>query len=149
MDTFNSSRAKLAWDQHACVRKYTRNAPGLEAEPRAESRSPMRKNPPSICSAGFFFITSLTITYFHTGRRCITGAKSFHGPVRGRGRFRAPNKTCCLPLWQQARTLSHTDGLLSAYCVEKLGKVKLWKENLTGSTDQNRRYQAISNRLDV
>ena len=35
---------------------------------------------------GFFFITSLTITYFHTGCSTIIGAKSFHGPVRdGKG----------------------------------------------------------------
>ncbi len=45
-----------------------------------------KKNPPSISSAGFFFITSLTITYFHTGCSTIIGAKSFHGPVRdGKG----------------------------------------------------------------
>ena len=31
-------------------------------------------------------ITSLTITYFHTGCSTIIGAKSFHGPVRdGKG----------------------------------------------------------------
>ena len=36
--------------------------------------------------AGFFYITSLTITYFHTGCSTIIGAKSFHGPVRdGKG----------------------------------------------------------------
>ena len=37
-------------------------------------------------NAGFFFITSLTITYFHTGCSTIIGAESFHGPVRdGKG----------------------------------------------------------------
>ncbi len=31
-------------------------------------------------------VTSLTITYFHTGCSTIIGAKSFHGPVRdGKG----------------------------------------------------------------
>jgi hypothetical protein len=45
-----------------------------------------RKTPPSISSTGFFYITSLTITYFHTGCSTIIGAKSFHGPVRdGKG----------------------------------------------------------------
>ena len=34
-------------------------------------------------------ITSLTITYFHTGCSTIIGAKSFHGPVRdGKGWYR-------------------------------------------------------------
>ena len=38
----------------------------------------------SLC--GVFLITSLTITYFHTGCSTIIGAKSFHGPVRdGKG----------------------------------------------------------------
>jgi drug/metabolite transporter superfamily protein YnfA len=37
-------------------------------------------------SAGFFRITSLTITYFHTGCSTIIGAELFHGPVRdGKG----------------------------------------------------------------
>ncbi|MFM9437939.1 hypothetical protein ACFDR9_005042, partial [Janthinobacterium sp. CG_23.3] len=31
---------------------------------------------------GLFNITSLTITYFHTGCSTIIGAKLFHGPVR-------------------------------------------------------------------
>ena len=36
--------------------------------------------------SGVFLITSLTITYFHTGCSTIIGAKSFHGPVRdGKG----------------------------------------------------------------
>ena len=35
---------------------------------------------------GFSFVTSLTITDFHTGCSTIIGAKSFHGPVRdGKG----------------------------------------------------------------
>src|SRR5471030_1006138 len=34
----------------------------------------------------YYFITSLTITYFHTGCSTIIGAKLFHGPVRdGKG----------------------------------------------------------------
>jgi hypothetical protein len=33
--------------------------------------------------------------------------------------------------------------------LKKLGKVNLWMKNLTSSPDQNRRYQTISNRLDV
>ena len=38
---------------------------------------------------GFSLITSLTITYFHTGCSTIIGAKSFHGPVRdGKGWYR-------------------------------------------------------------
>ena len=38
----------------------------------------------SLC--GVLLITSLTITYFHTGCSTIIGAKSFHGPVRdGKG----------------------------------------------------------------
>ena len=36
--------------------------------------------------AGAFLVTSLTITYFHTGCSTIIGAKLFHGPVRdGKG----------------------------------------------------------------
>ena len=38
---------------------------------------------------GFFPITSLTITYFHTGCSTIIGVISFHGPVRdGKGWYR-------------------------------------------------------------
>ena len=34
----------------------------------------------------YYILTSLTITYFHTGCSTIIGAKSFHGPVRdGKG----------------------------------------------------------------
>ena len=43
---------------------------------------------PAHCWAGFSLlrITSLTITYFHTGCSTIIGAKLFHGPVRdGKG----------------------------------------------------------------
>jgi hypothetical protein len=44
-----------------------------------------KKNPTQFC-VGIFYITSLTITYFHTGCSTIIGAKSFHGPVRvGKG----------------------------------------------------------------
>ena len=45
----------------------------------------MQKSPLRSLS-GLFHITSLTITYFHTGCSTIIGAKSFHGPVRdGKG----------------------------------------------------------------
>jgi hypothetical protein len=44
-----------------------------------------RKKPPTLLS-GALLITSLTMTYFHTGCSTIIGAKSFHGPVRdGKG----------------------------------------------------------------
>ena len=44
------------------------------------------KNPTRDHSGGVLLITSLTITYFHTGCSTIIGAKSFHGPVRdGKG----------------------------------------------------------------
>ena len=47
------------------------------------------KNPAEYRLDGVFaycLLTSLTITYFHTGRSTIIGAKSFHGPVRdGKG----------------------------------------------------------------
>ena len=44
---------------------------------------------PCISAWGFFFITSLTITYFHTGCSTIIGVISFHGPVRdGKGWYR-------------------------------------------------------------
>ena len=34
----------------------------------------------------YYYITSLTITYFHTGCSTIIGAELFHGPVRdGKG----------------------------------------------------------------
>ena len=46
----------------------------------------MRKTPNRITGRGFFYITSLTITYFHTGCSTIIGAELFHGPVRdGKG----------------------------------------------------------------
>ena len=50
-----------------------------------ENGRPKQKTPQrSLC--GVFLITSLTITYFHTGCSTIIGAKSFHGPVRdGKG----------------------------------------------------------------
>ena len=48
-------------------------------------RMQKRKSPPA-CTGGLLYITSLTITYFHTGCSTIIGAKSFHGPVRdGKG----------------------------------------------------------------
>ena len=47
------------------------------------------KSPDQFPGRGFFaycLLTSLTITYFHTGCSTIIGAKSFHGPVRdGKG----------------------------------------------------------------
>ena len=44
-----------------------------------------RKTPQSM-GLGRCGITSLTITYFHTGCSTIIGAESFHGPVRdGKG----------------------------------------------------------------
>ena len=49
-------------------------------------RPPKAKNPTRDHSGGVSLITSLTITYFHTGCSTIIGAKSFHGPVRdGKG----------------------------------------------------------------
>ena len=49
-------------------------------------RPPKAKNPTRDHSGGVLLITSLTITYFHTGCSTIIGAKSFHGPVRdGKG----------------------------------------------------------------
>ena len=45
-----------------------------------------KQKTPSRSLNGVFHITSLTITYFHTGCSTIIGAKSFHGPVRdGKG----------------------------------------------------------------
>ena len=44
-----------------------------------------KKSPPRSLG-GLFNITSLTITYFHTGCSTIIGAELFHGPVRdGKG----------------------------------------------------------------
>ena len=44
------------------------------------------KKPTGVCAWWASSITSLTITYFHTGCSTIIGAKSFHGPVRdGKG----------------------------------------------------------------
>ena len=57
------------WEKNKTMRKQTRKA----------------KTPPG-SPGGVFLITSLTITYFHTGCSTIIGAKSFHGPVRdGKG----------------------------------------------------------------
>ena len=45
-----------------------------------------KKDKKTPLQAGFFYITSLTITYFHTGCSTIIGAELFHGPVRdGKG----------------------------------------------------------------
>ena len=46
-----------------------------------EAKSTKQKTPLRSLS-GVSLITSLTITYFHTGCSTIIGAKSFHGPVR-------------------------------------------------------------------
>ena len=40
-------------------------------------------------------------------------------------------------------------GPLHVYCVEKIDKVNAMTKILANSIDQNRRYQTISNRLDV
>jgi hypothetical protein len=45
-------------------------------------RTPKAKPPPSSGWWGLALITSLTMTYFHTGIRTIIGADSFHCPVR-------------------------------------------------------------------
>ena len=48
-----------------------------------------KKNPAGRSLRGFSLITSLTITYFHTGCSTIIGEISFHGPVRdGKGWYR-------------------------------------------------------------
>ena len=52
---------------------------------RRKTNRPKQKTP-SRSLDGVLLITSLTITYFHTGCSTIIGAKSFHGPVRdGKG----------------------------------------------------------------
>ena len=54
---------------------------------RPQTKPPDEKKPAN-CLTGFSLlrITSLTITYFHTGCSTIIGAKLFHGPVRdGKG----------------------------------------------------------------
>src|SRR3954468_22984235 len=65
-----------------------------------------KKNPTSLL--GFSLITSLTITYFHTGCSTIIGVSSFHGPVRdGKGWYRVTMVIrhnlyrCLLPTGQQ------------------------------------------------
>ena len=51
-------------------------------------KPPDEKKPRHFCW-GFSLITSLTITYFHTGCSTIIGVISFHGPVRdGKGWYR-------------------------------------------------------------
>ena len=56
---------------------------------------------------GFFYITSLTITYFHTGCSTIIGAKSFHGPVRdGKGWDRLA-MVIRHDLYEQSRQFAH------------------------------------------
>ena len=45
-----------------------------------------KKAPTRSLEGAFLIITSLTITYFHTGCSTIIGAELFHGPVRdGKG----------------------------------------------------------------
>ena len=45
-----------------------------------------KKAPTRSLEGAFLYITSLTITYFHTGCSTIIGAELFHGPVRdGKG----------------------------------------------------------------
>ncbi len=52
----------------------------VRANGRTKAKSPLA------FANGLSHITSLTITYFHTGCSTIIGAKSFHGPVRdGKG----------------------------------------------------------------
>ena len=61
------------------------NPTAASMRPSRPVDDPKAKKPAQILS-GLFLITSLTITYFHTGCSTIIGAKSFHGPVRdGKG----------------------------------------------------------------
>src|SRR5215216_5117909 len=67
-----------------------------------------KKNPRAFLLWGFSLITSLTITYFHTGCSTIIGVISFHGPVRdGKGWYRVTMVIrhnlyrCLLPTGQQ------------------------------------------------
>ena len=57
---------------------------------RSKSNVQTKKNPGShMAYRGLSLITSLTITYFHTGCSTIIGVSSFHGPVRdGKGWYR-------------------------------------------------------------
>ena len=41
-----------------------------------------KKKAPRVFGALFLAVSSLTMTYFHTGIRTIIGAESFHCPVR-------------------------------------------------------------------
>ncbi|KAF1858519.1 hypothetical protein Lal_00015036 [Lupinus albus] len=63
----------------------------------AFSDAPKSKKPAQSVLSGLFLITSLTITYFHTGCSTIIGAKSFHGPVRdGKGWYRLAMLNPCI-----------------------------------------------------
>ena len=64
--------------------------PGLTrgVRPLSPTKPTDEKKPKHFC-LGFLLITSLTITYFHTGCSTIIGVISFHGPVRdGKGWYR-------------------------------------------------------------
>ncbi|MFN3792862.1 hypothetical protein, partial [Massilia sp.] len=66
-------------EKHAQSKKpHQREDPQCGSEQRGLAIK--QKTPPE-SSGGVFHITSLTITYFHTGCSTIIGAKSFHGPV--------------------------------------------------------------------
>ena len=63
---------------------YTAAYSGCEFAWTAATNLQAKKNPAFLL--GFSLITSLTITYFHTGCSTIIGAELFHGPVRdGKG----------------------------------------------------------------
>src|SRR5450830_168338 len=73
--------------QHG-VRNTTRSAPiaHLVTERKVIYEVIGQQKAPDRMDWGLSIITSLTMTYFHTGCSTIIGAKSFHGPVRdGKG----------------------------------------------------------------
>ncbi len=70
----------------ACEKRPRRfNRPGAEhVAPTIERRTivvTQSKNP-QVCTWGFCFVRSLTMTYFHIRTYTIIGAESFHCPVR-------------------------------------------------------------------
>jgi hypothetical protein len=72
---------RTAWSRlSACLVGRSERQEGVD-ELRAQKQKPHHRKMVGLCG-----VTSLTMTYFHTGCSTIIGAKSFHGPVRdGKG----------------------------------------------------------------
>ena len=74
-----ASAAAFAWRSHRCLTRQSSQARFATANRR---HSPCREAKAPAKQGLLVCISSLTMSYFHTGIRTIIGAESFHCPVR-------------------------------------------------------------------